>query len=112
MSAEDRERYRPPAEERWADGMREEPVRIHVRTEWLYSELDERAVVPPGRTRHALSRSGRVTTSDVPSPYEHLQGVASHLHRAIAAFGDDKDLIIEVRLAESPDKPRKDDDDG
>lgn len=29
-----------------------------------------------------------------------MQDLASHLHRAVAAFGDDKDLVIEVRLAD------------
>ena len=97
--ADDIEKYRPPAHERWTDGMRTDPVRIAVRTRWLYSEFDPRIAVPEGRTRHAFNRSGIVTASDVPSRYEHQQSVASHVHRAVETFGDDKDLVIEVRLA-------------
>ncbi|MGW0920621.1 hypothetical protein ACWD3J_16590 [Streptomyces sp. NPDC002755] len=100
MTVTNHEKYRPPAEERWTDGMRTEPVRIAARTEWLYSEYDPRAIVPEGRTRHAFSRSAKVTASDAPSPYESMQDLASHLHCAVAAFGDDKDLVIEVRLAD------------
>lgn len=89
---------RPAPEHRWIDGMRTEPVRLAVRTQWLYSDnLD--AVVPEGRTRHPFSRGGDVVASDVPSPYEHQQDLASHMHRAVSAFGDDKDLVVEVRLA-------------
>ncbi|WP_299091895.1 hypothetical protein [uncultured Microbacterium sp.] len=94
-------KYRPPVEERWTDGMRTTPVRIGVRTEWLYSEPDPKVIVPPGRTRHAFSTSGHVTHTDVPTPYEHMQDIVSHVHRAVRQFGDDKDLIIEVRLADS-----------
>lgn len=101
MTVTNHEKYRPPAEERWIDGMRTEPVRIAARTEWLYSEYDPTVIVPEGRTRHAFSRSAKVTASDVPSPYESMQDLASHLHRAVAAFGDDKDLVIEVRLADN-----------
>ncbi|MFJ2420683.1 hypothetical protein [Streptomyces brevispora] len=99
MTATNHEKYRPPAEERWTDGIRTEPVRIAVRTEWLYSEYNPKTLLPEGRTRHPFSRSGRVTASDVPSDYAHMQDVAAHLYRAVAAFGDDKDLVIEVRLA-------------
>lgn len=106
-SGDNHSKYRAPVEERWVDGMREEPARIHVRTEWLYSEPDPRAVLPEGRTRHAFSRGGHVTSSDVPSPYSHQQSIADHIHRAVAAFGDDKNLVIEVRLAdESGDDQR------
>lgn len=91
-------KYRPAPEHRWIDGVRTEPVRLAVRTQWLYSDsLD--AVVPEGRTRHPFSRGGDVVASDVPSPHEHAQDLASHMHRAVAEFGDDKDLIVEVRLA-------------
>lgn len=92
-------KYRPPQEERWVDGMRTAPVRIHVRTEWLYGERDPEVIRRDGRTRWAFSRSGHVTSSDVPSSVPHMQDIASHLERAVAAFGDDKDLIIEVRLS-------------
>lgn len=95
------ESHRPPPEDRWIEGMRTDPVRIDVRTRWLYSDYDPRVIVPAGRTRHAFSRSGSVTRSDVPSRYEHQQAISDHLHRAIAAFGDDKDLVIEVRLADA-----------
>lgn len=94
-------KYRPPLDERRTDGMRTNPVRIDVRTEWLYSEPDPKEIVPAGRKRHAFSTSGHVTRTDVPSPYEHMQDIVSNVHRAVAAFGDDKDLVIEVRLADS-----------
>ena len=98
MSKTPNPKYRPAPEHRWIDGMRTEPVRLAVRTQWLYSDnLD--AVVPEGRTRHPFSRGGDVVASDVPSPYEHMQTLADHVHRAVSEFGDDKDLVVEVRLA-------------
>lgn len=99
---EDHGYRRPPVADRWIDGMRTSPVRIEVRTEWLYTAYDPRVIVPEGRTRHPFSRGGHVVRSDVPTTYEHMQDLASHLHRAVSAFGDDKDLVIEVRLAEQP----------
>lgn len=102
----DSSKYRPPAEERWTDGMRTDPVRIEVRTEWLYSEYNPRTLVPEGRTRHPFARGGNVTHSDVPTEYEHLQSLNDHISRAVEAFGDDKDLVIEVRLAGPAGKPR------
>ncbi len=95
----DRSRFRPPAAERLTEGMRTDPVRIEMRTEWLYSEPDQSLVAQGHPRRHAFARSGHVTRSDVPSTLSHMQDINSHLHRAIAAFGDDKDLVIEVRLA-------------
>lgn len=92
-------KYRPAPEDRWIDGMRTEPVRLAVRTEWLYSEYNPKVVVPEGRTRHPFATGGDVVASDVPSPYESQQDFNSHMHRAVSEFGDDKDLIVEVRLA-------------
>ena len=89
---------RPPESERW-HYERTEPVRFEVSTQWLYGEADPRAT--HGRKHWAFARSGRVARSDVPSSYEHMQDVASHLHRAIEAFGDDVDLIVEVRRADA-----------
>ncbi|MFE4332466.1 hypothetical protein ACFRQM_24500 [Streptomyces sp. NPDC056831] len=100
MTTIDHNKYRPPVEERWTDNMRTELVKFAMRTEWLYSQYNPKAHLPEGHTRHPFSRSSKVTRSDVPSSSEHLQDIASHLHRAVAAFGDDKDLVIEVRLAE------------
>lgn len=98
-------KYRPPVEKRWLDGMREHPVRIELRTCWLYSEnRPPKILVPAGRSTHPFSRSGDVTRSDVPSAYEHMQSLQSHMHRAVAAFGDDKDLIIEVSLVDDADR--------
>lgn len=97
MSKTRNPKHRPAPEHRWIDGMRTEPVRLAVRTEWLYSENTD-AVVPEGRTRHPFARGGDVVGSDVPSPYEHQQGLDDHVYRAVSAFGDDKDLIVEVRL--------------
>lgn len=98
MSKTRNPKHRPAPEDRWIDGMRTEPVRLAVRTEWLYSENTD-AVVPEGRTRHPFARGGDVVASDVPSPYEHQQGLDDHVYRAVSAFGDDKDLVVEVRLA-------------
>lgn len=100
-------KYRPAAEHRWVDGddIRTDPVRIGVRTEFLYSTRTDGIALPPGRTRHAFAQSGRVTSSDVPAPYDSLHDdIRGHLYRAIAAFGDDKDLIIEVRLRGADDE--------
>lgn len=85
---------RPAPEHRWIEGMRTEPVHVTVRTEWLYSDsLD--AVVPEGRTRHPFARGGHVVASDLPDVGQSLR---DHVYRAVSAFGDDKDLIVEVRL--------------
>ncbi len=53
--------------DRWIGG-RTEPWVIRARTRFLYSEPDPRAIVPPGRTRHAFSRSARLVASDWPLP--------------------------------------------
>lgn len=93
-------KYRPAPEDRWIDGMRTEPVRLAVRTEWLYDEEPRIVAFPEGRTHWPFARGGNVTASDVPAPRESQQDLNSHMHRAMTAFGDDKDLIVEVRLAE------------
>lgn len=93
----DEERYRPAEEGRWHKD-RTEPVRIDVRTEWLYSDghRAEQCVCCPGR--HAFSRAGNVVRSDVPPQYEGVGGdLSGHLFRALQEFGDDRDLVIEVR---------------
>lgn len=90
--------HRPPVEERTHRG-RTEPVRIKLRTQWFYSEKREDIILQPGELRHAFYRGGDVVESDVPSPYSNMSGVSDHLHRAIELFGDDVDLIIEVRRA-------------
>jgi len=87
---------RPPVEDRTIRD-RTEPVRIEIRTRWLYSKPYPDAVPADGEKRHGFSRSGRVVRSDVPSRYDHQNGVADHVYRAIELFGDDADLIIEVR---------------
>lgn len=102
----DLNKYRPPIGERWTDGMQTDCIRIEVRTKWLYSEYDPKVLVPEGRTRHAFARGGEVTCSDVPTKYEHVQSLNDHISRAVAAFGDDKDLVIEVRLAGHADESR------
>lgn len=104
---EDWEGSRPPAHLRWL-APDQGPVRFEVRTCWHYSgdvEVSGRggphvmtAVNPEtGLARHAFSRAGSITRTDVPSPYEHQQDIVSNLWRAIEAFGDDTDLVIEVR---------------
>ena len=101
----DLSKYRPPVAERWTDGMRTDPVQIEVHTKWLYSEYDPNVLVPEGRTRHPFSRGGEVTRSDLPTGYEHMQSLNDHINSAVAAFGDDKDLVIKVRLARSVPLP-------
>lgn len=90
-------RNRPDPSQRFIKD-RTAPVRIQVRTEWNYSTDERYCPCCPGP--HAFGRSGNVTASDVPSQYEHQQSPADHLERAISAFGDDADLIIEVRRAD------------
>lgn len=93
-------KYREPAEDRWgANNDRTEPVTIDVRTEWLYSERDggrgDACICCPAR--HAFSRGGKVVRSDVPARYSSENDLQAHIHRAIGLFGDDADLVIEVR---------------
>lgn len=91
----DTDKYRPPAEERQTSD-RTEPVQIEARTEWLYSE-DDRCLCCEGR--HAFSRGAQVTASPVPSNLAQDNYLRDHIYRAIQLFGDDADLIIEVRRA-------------
>lgn len=96
--------YRPDPADRWLKD-RTEPVRIGLRTEWLYSKPDRFPACACCPGRHAFSRGGHVVSSDVPSAYTNQHDVVSHLWRAIAAFGDDADLVIEVRRAEVTTPP-------
>lgn len=95
------EKHRPPVADRWIEGMRTAPGTISIRTRWLYSDPNPQTVLPEGRTRHPFSRGGDVTASDWPSSYEHMQGIADHVYRAVESFGDDHDVEIEVRLADA-----------
>lgn len=105
MSSVPDPKYRPPVEDRWIEGMRERPVRILLRTLWLYSEdRPPKILVPEGRSTHPFSRGGDVTYSDVPSQYKHMQDISSHVYRAVAAFGDDKDVMIEVSLVDDTER--------
>lgn len=99
MSKTRNPKYRPAPEDRWTDGMRTEPVRLAVRTEWLYDEEPRIVALPEGRTHWPFARGGNVTASDLPAQRESQQDFNSHMHRAMTAFGDDKDLVVEVRLA-------------
>ena len=102
MSQPTEDQYRPPKEQRWTEGMRTEPVRVAVRTEWRYTS-DSEGSHPYGRGPWPFGRGGYVTESDVPGPYKSSsQDLEAHLHRAVSAFGDDKDLVVEVRLADDP----------
>lgn len=97
--------FRPEnPDDRWTDGMRTEPARIAVRTEWRYYREDPRVIPPEGRTRHAFYRGGFVTDADVVSTAPHHNRISDYVNRAVEQFGDDKDLIIEVRLADSDAK--------
>lgn len=85
--------HRPPNQERTHTN-RTGPARIKVRTRWFYSER-----TTAGEPRHAFSRSGDVVESDVPAPSKGWDSISDHVNRAIELFGDDADLIIEVRRA-------------
>lgn len=98
--------YRPPVEQRWVagDGVfegRTEPGRILVRSKWMYSPTDESADrTAKSKGTWAFSRGASVVSTDWPHWIEgHDTGVADNLHRAISSYGDDVDLVIEVRLA-------------
>lgn len=89
-------------EVRWTND-RVAPVRFAVRTEFRYIGNPHPcgggapAVGEDGRARHAFSRGVKVIDSDVPTQYTAHDGPLSHLMRAIECFGDDADLVIEVR---------------
>lgn len=90
--------HRPPNQERTHTN-RTDPARIKVRTRWFYSERTADTVLQEGEKRHAFSRSGDVVESDVPAPYKGWDSISDHVNRAVELFGDDADLIIEVRRA-------------
>jgi hypothetical protein len=94
------EHFRPPVAERMIGG-RTQPAEIHVTTRFLYSDAPY-AAPASGKPRHAFSRGGNVTASDFPTDYDHQKSASDHLHRAIASFGDDKNLIVTVALATEP----------
>lgn len=96
------EPHRPPAVARWI-GTRADPVRFGVRTRFLYSgtTVTSRGTLPAlrpgGAARHAFSRAGTVPHSEVPATSGLGDSPVDHLWRAIAAFGDDADLVVVVR---------------
>lgn len=90
--------HRPPNQERTHTN-RTDPARIKVRTRWFYSEDRADIILQPGERRHAFSRSGDVVESDVPTTSTHMDSISDHVHRAVELFGDDADLVIEVRRA-------------
>ena len=93
-------KYRPPEEERWTDGMRTDPARITMRTEWLYSENPR--ISPSGEQSYwPYSREGNIVSADISKKGLSSRDLYGHVHSAVAAFGDDKDLIVEVRLADA-----------
>lgn len=100
------EPHRPPAAARWT-GTRTDPVRFGVRTCFLYSGCTDTsqgtlpALRPSGAARHAFSRRGTVTHSEVPATSGLGDSPVDHYWRAIAAFGDDADLVVEVRRSTS-----------
>lgn len=77
------------------------PGTITVHTRWMYSDSDD-CVCCPGM--HAFSRGGDVVESSWPPPYNYNNDLASHLHRAIASYGDDVDLRITVERHD-PNEP-------
>lgn len=96
------EPHRPPAAARWI-GTRADPVRFGARTRFLYSGTTVTSqgtlpgLLPSGTARHAFSRGRTVTHSEVPANSGLCDSPVDHLWRAIAAFGDDADLVVEVR---------------
>lgn len=94
--------HRPPVAAR-GTGTRTDPVRFGVRTCFLYSGTTVTsqgtllALQSSGAARHAFSRGGTVTHSEVPATSGLGDSPVDHLWRAIAAFGDDADLVVEVR---------------
>lgn len=96
--------YRPPVERRWIGG-RTEPGTILLRSEWLYShpDPDRPAMVPESRKvsgLHPFSRCGSVVRTDWPHWIDGFStDVAANVWRAIEEFGDDADIVIEVRRA-------------
>lgn len=88
----------PPPEPRTGTNrpVRIEPGEIRVHTDWMYGDGTD-CIDCPGR--HAFARSGKVTASDWPEGYSSYQDIAAHVHRAIASFGDDVDLVITVARA-------------
>lgn len=75
---------------------RTEPVQIKVKARWLYSQ-GQSCLCCAGR--HAFSRGADIVASPVTSRTPHLNAISDHVYRAIEEFGDDADLIIEVRRA-------------
>lgn len=69
------------------------PGTITMHTRWLYSDSDD-CIDCPGR--HAFARGGDIVSSDWPPQYQFQNGLADHIHRAVASFGDDVDLRITV----------------
>lgn len=53
----DIEKYRPPVEDRWIDGMRQVPVRIEVRTEFLYSKACPPETIAPPASKPPRTKS-------------------------------------------------------
>ena len=102
-------RNRPPVEQRWVagDGVfegRTEPSVLRVRSRWLYSPADPKMTADPlarAKGSWAFARGVEVVESDFPPPYAyaHMNDLHEHLHRMLSSYGDDVDLVIEVRLA-------------
>lgn len=98
----DTEKFRPDVEHRWIED-RTEPATIAVRTRFLYSDPSERTKLPAGRTRWAFSRNAEVVDGgEWSTPYDHLNSLASHVHRMAEAFGDDAELVVTVRRRTPP----------
>ena len=95
--------YRPPVERRWIGG-RTEPGTILLRSQWSYSHpTDPPALIPESREAsglHPFSRGGKVVRTDWPHWIDGFSNdVAANVWRAVESFGDDADIVIEVRLA-------------
>lgn len=97
MTSSEQPYHRPALEDRWVGG-RTSPGVIRARTRFLYSEPSATAK-PSGRSRWAFSRGAKLTQSDWDHTHRSDPTVADAVADAIASFGDDADIEIEIRLA-------------
>lgn len=80
---------------RWTDAApNDAPVTIEVQTRWLRSA---------DGSNWPFSRGGTVVASQVPPRSEIGDDLNSHIHRAVASFGDGARLRITVERVEGAD---------
>lgn len=103
MTVTNDERWRPEdADDRWHETEHPGPLRIEVQNRWLYGDHDPRVRPTNGKPRIPFSRPAHVVDSNVlqaPNGVP-LDSVVKHVQRALELLGDDKRIVIEVRLAD------------